>query len=315
MSNIFDALNKGKGEIADSILPLIDASEQPGELQNAKYQVKPVTQPRPASAPKPAVAREADFSMPVRCLPLRIPAPSPLLPFEDGHSPASEQYRILRAKLGQHPKRPRVIVISSPAARDGKTITAVNLAGVLALKNEGKVLLVDADMRRPTIDFQLGLPKGPGLADILTGNCGIEQALVQTQAFPSLYVMPAGTPPANPAELLDTARWPALCTRLQTMFRYSIIDSPPVAALADFDLIQAPCDGTILVIRPDHTNRPLTRHALQSVPKDKFLGVVLNCVPEWFLGKSHHAAYYYYGYEQSKAPAKMSPSATSESDP
>jgi capsular exopolysaccharide synthesis family protein len=231
---------------------------------------------------------------PIRTLSLRVPAPSPLLPFEKGQWRPSEQYRTLRTKLSHHPKQPHLIVISSPESGDGKSVTAINTAGALALKSEGQVLLVDADLRKATIHAQLGLPQSPGLADVLAGACTPEEALVRTREFPNLYVMSSGTTPANPVELLDSAGWRTLCAELRNAFRYVIIDSPPVGTVADYELIQAVCDGVILVMRPDFTNRQLCKIAFDFVPKDKFLGVVLNCVPDWSPGKYSGSNYYYY---------------------
>ncbi len=279
MSKIFELLNKSEGKIADLVRPVVGADT-----------------PRPTPPPAAAV-QEAPSPTPLarlRTLPLRIPAPSPVLPFEDGQWRPSEQYRILRTKLIQHPKQPRLIVISSPGSGDGKSVTAINTAGALALKTEAQVLLLDADMRKPAVHTQLGLPESPGLADLLTGAATLEQALVHTQEFPNLHVITAGTSPANPVELLDTTQWQALCEKLRSLFRCVVLDSPPVGAVADYDLIQAACDGVILVMRPDHTPRPLYRKALETVPKSKLLGVVMNCVPEWRLGGGGGADYYYY---------------------
>ena len=114
------------------------------------------------------------------------------------------------------------------------------------------------------------------------------------QEFPNLYVIPAGTSCANPVELLDSPQWRALCARLRSLFRYVIADSPPMEVVADYELIEAVCDGVILVVRPDHTNRQLLKQSLESVAKAKFLGVLVNCVPEWFLGKRTSSNYYYY---------------------
>jgi capsular exopolysaccharide synthesis family protein len=225
---------------------------------------------------------------------LRVPAPSPLLPFDGENQRSSEQYRMLRTKIVQHPKQPRVIVISSPAAGDGKSVTAVNIAAALSLKSEAEVLLVDGDFRRSAIHGQLGLPESPGLAEMLRGTCALEDAAVRTREFPHLFAMVAGTLQGNPVELLDSAAWRALCATLRERFRYVIVDSPPVGAVADYDLIQAACDGVILVIRPDHTDRTLCMKALETVPKAKFLGVLLNCVPEWSLAKHAGTDYYYY---------------------
>jgi receptor protein-tyrosine kinase len=221
------------------------------------------------------------------------------LPFDKGQWRPSEQYRSLRTKISQHPKQPHLIVISSPYSGDGKSVTAINTAGALALKSEGQVLLLDADLRRPVIHSQLGLPESPGLSDLLAGACTLEDALVHTREFPNLYAISSGAPPANPVELLDSTRWRELCAKLRDMFRYVVIDSPPIGAVADYELIQAVCDGVILVVRPDFTDRHLCQTALDFVPKAKFLGVVLNCVPDW--SPARHSGYGYYYEHGEKA--------------
>jgi capsular exopolysaccharide synthesis family protein len=195
--------------------------------------------------------------------------------------------------------QPHLIVISSPDSGDGKSVTAINTAGALALKSEGQVLLLDADLRRSAVHVQLGLPESPGLADVLAGACTLEDALVRTQEFPNLHVVSAGTISANPVELLDSARWRELCAKFRDTFRYVIIDSPPVGAVADYELIQAVIDGVILVLRPDFTNRHLCLRALDFVPKTKFLGVLLNCVPDWSPARYAGSDYHYYSREKS----------------
>lgn len=300
MSKLFEMLYKSQGEIADVVLPLVDGQTSPppqggGGFKSEGAPAAAAGVARTAPGPPPA---EAPRLSQIRTLSLHLPAPSPLFPFEKGQWRPSEQYRTLRTKISQHPKQPHLIVISSPEAGDGKSVTAINTAGALALQSEGQVLLIDGDLRRSAIHAQLGLPQSPGLSDVLTGACTAEEALVHTQEFPNLYVISSGTPPANPVELLDSARWRALCAKLREMFRYVIIDSPPVGTVADYELIQALCDGVILVLRPDFTDRHLCKNALDFVPKAKFLGVVLNCVPDWSPAKHAGSNYYYYSGEK-----------------
>jgi capsular exopolysaccharide synthesis family protein len=301
VSKLFEMLYKSKGEIADAVLPLVDAQASHPQVSGGfKSEGAPLAASGAATAPGPSAAGQPGLSQ-IRTLSLRVPSPSPLLPFEKGQWRPSEQYRTLRTKLSHHPKQPRLIVISSPESGDGKSVTAINTAAVLALKSEGQVLLLDADLRKATIHAQLGLPQSPGLAELLAGACTREEAMVGTREFPNLYVMSSGTPPANPVELLDSARWRTLCAELRDAFRYVIIDSPPVGTVADYELIQAVCDGVILVMRPDFTNRHLCKCALDFVPKDKFMGVVLNCVPDWSPGKYTGSNYYYYSSSAEKA--------------
>jgi len=294
VSRVFETLKKGTPDIFELIRPLVDGGDEAPARGGAGTEAPARPAAARAQVPDGTSGTGESSLAQVRTLGLHIPAPSPLLPFEEGQWRASEQYRILRTKIGQHPKQPRLIVISSPAPGDGKSVSAINLAAALSLKSEARVLLLDADFRRSAVHGQLGLPETPGLAEVLRGDCTPEEAMVHAREFPNLYVLCAGTPPANPVELLDSSPWPALCAKLRGLFRYVVVDSPPVAAVADFDLIQAPCDGVVLVIRPDYTKRPLLSKSLEIVPKPKLLGVLLNCVPEWFLAKDSSADYYYY---------------------
>jgi receptor protein-tyrosine kinase len=218
-----------------------------------------------------------------------------VLPF-DGEDPrAAEQYRIARTKIIQHPNSPRMIVVSSAGPGDGKTLSSINLAGALALKTEQSVLLIDADFRRSAVHQRLGLPASPGLTDVLDGSIALEEALVRTEQFPNLYVLPAGAQKTNPTELLDSSRWRALTAVLRNAFQFVIADSTPIWAVADYELIETVCDGVLLIARPDHTPRKAFLQAVASIPNQKLIGVLLNWVPKWFLGRSYHydAPYYY----------------------
>ena len=225
---------------------------------------------------------------------LHVPGMSPVLPFEQSGQ-ASEQYRILRTKIVQHLRQPRVLIVSSPSAGDGKSITALNLAGALALKGAANVLLIDGDFRRPSIWRNLGLEESPGLANILAGTASLEESILRAEQFGTLHILRAGKSEHNPTELLDSQVFNTTFARLKQIFKYIVIDSPPIASVADYDLLTAAADGVILVVRPDHTSRLACNKAIETIPKEKFLGVVMNRVTEWFLNKSYgYAPYYYY---------------------
>ena len=296
VSRLFEALNRGHGEVSELALAAIGTDSQPlsPPAPTMEHQAEAV-----AGSPASAQDRRLEPPEPVlehvRTLPVRIALSTPLLPFDNKDAHASEQYRIVRTRIIQHPKQPRLIVITSGGPGDGKSVTAINLAGALSLNLEGSVLLVDADFRRSSIHTQLGLPDTPGLAEVLKGECSLEDALIQVRQFRNLFVLAAGEAKCNPAELLAASRWPAICTPLRNLFRYVIIDSPPVAMVTDYDLIQAPCDGTILVARPDHTRRDACLAAVNIVPKGRLLGILLNCVSEWFLNQRSSYGYYYSG--------------------
>ena len=248
--------------------------------------------------PAPPPQRAPDVESRIRVLPMQLTESSPLLPY-DGSSPcAGEQYRAVRTNLLQNPDAPRVLVVSSCGAGDGKTVSAVNTAGALAIKGETTVLLVDADLRHPSLAPALGLPPAPGLADVLDGDCHLEDAIVRTAQFPNLYVLAAGTARRNPAELLDSARWHQLCATVKNSFRFVLIDTPPIAAVTDYDLVQAVADGVIFVVRPNHSDRNLCLAALQKVSATgKLTGVLINCAENWFLYKRYGR--YPYPYPES----------------
>jgi capsular exopolysaccharide synthesis family protein len=308
MSKIFEAIQKGSGG-ASEILPEL-LGEQPipeKPIESAPRMPVPEVIPTPAAAPvvhaaphvvAPVEPRPA--SLPSwRTLPLQVQSDAPILIFDQQKGRAGEQYRILRTKVLHHPTNPHLILVSSPGPGDGKTVTAINLAGALSLKTESKVLLIDSDFRRSSVHKELGFPLAPGLSDVLAGSVTLEQAVIRTEQYPSLYVMTAGEGKRNPSELLDSAVWRALVERLRKEFQYIILDSPPIAAVADYLLLQEVCDGVLVVIRPDHTSRKMCKATLETVPREKLMGAIMNCVEDWFLaGVASSSGYYYYGSEE-----------------
>jgi receptor protein-tyrosine kinase len=274
MSRIFEALQSVSGAGAGLELP-----------EALLESVASAVSEREAEAPPMPHA--------VRVALVRLAPRSPLLPFDGNNSKAGEQYRILRTKILHHPAQPRVLVVSSPAAGDGKTVTAINLAGALALKGDSDVLLVDADFRRAGVAQSLGLSPEPGLAGVLAGDCTLEDALVRIEQVPALQVLPAGRCKGNPSELLDSARWRVCCAEFRKRFSFTVLDTPPVASVADYELVQVASDGVVIVVRMDHTDRDLSRKVLESVPGGKLLGMVINCFQPWLLRKSHDYYYYY----------------------
>jgi len=229
----------------------------------------------------------------VRQVSFRISDSSPLLSSKREDRRAAEQYRIIRTRIFHQISGSSVTVICSPGMGDGKTVTAVNLAAALAHKSEDRVILVDADLRLSKVHERLGIPRGPGLAEVLSGACALEDAMLQVEQLPNFYVLPAGQAEVNPTELLDSSNWRDLLVRFREEFRRTIVDSPPAEAVADYDLIVANCDGVVLVVRPDHTSRPVLASALAKV-KSKLTGVLINDVEDWFLWKRESPSYRYY---------------------
>lgn len=249
----------------------------------------------------PAAARPLGGNLAIRTIRLPAGLKPAVLPFDDARARAGEQYRSIRTKIVQHPYQARMIVVTSPAAGDGKTLSKVNIAGALALLKDVNVLLVDGDLRYSGVSATLQIPAAPGLADVLGGACPLDRALVRVEQLANLCVLPAGRVLSNPTELLDSQQWRDLCARFREEFKYTIVDAPPFGSIADYDLLQDLSDGIILVVRPDHTDRALCFHALEAAPKSKLLGTVVNCVEDWFLWKTRDAYYGSAGSESARS--------------
>ncbi len=293
MSRIFDSLRKAGGRAARAALPAIASAETSAPAARSGGPLDPGEAARGGETPVAQRRLTPGGVKPtIRTVKAGVESGSPVWPFEGHHPKAAEQYRIIRTKIVQHPLEPGLIAVASPGAGDGKTVSAINVAGSLALKSEIRVLLVDGDLRRGTCSGVLQIPSSPGLTDVLNGACEPEEAIVRIESLPNLYVLPAGTRTANPTELLDSSACRSLFETVRGWFRFTIIDGPPIGAVADYDIIQASCDGTIVVMRPDHTDRALGLQALQTVPQEKLVGVIVNYVEPWFLWPAKD--YYYY---------------------
>lgn len=288
MSKVFEALQQLESG-NDSLTASFGAEAQAILSQPVRTDVGlAAEEERPA---QPVASIAAETALTPRLLPVRLSIDAPLLPFEPKFKGVSEQYRIIRTKLVQHPMAPHVIAITSVDPGDGKTTTSVNVAAALALKAETKVLLVDCDLRRGRINTLLGLPKVPGLSDVLTEKSSLNDALIQVEQYPNLFVIGAGTPSSNPTEALDSDQWRQLVGHLRQQFDYVILDTPPIGLVADTDLIHQVTDGLILVVRPDFTSRSHCMNALASISPKALLGVLLNAVKEPYLGRHQYYEY------------------------
>jgi len=283
MSKIFDAVRKNR---------VIDFGEISPVDNDNESELEPTSE-----EPIRAACPVAEFPRPNRVIRLRASALSPIFPSDKAGHPAAEQYRIIRTKLLHHPKKPKLVVVSSASSGDGKTTTSINIAGSLSLKSDFRVLLVDGDLRHPRVADELDLPITPGLSDVLSGTVELEAAIVRAEQFPNLFILPAGTPAVDAAELLDSPRWNEFLVKVRAQFAGVVFDAPPVATVTDYELLQIACDGVIFVARPDHSDRVACTRALKGIPEQKFLGVVLNCVEDWWLSKTPA-----YGYYRSHGP-------------
>lgn len=216
------------------------------------------------------------------------------------HSAAAEQFRALRTRIAQseHGRYYRTILVTSPAEGDGKSITSLNLALAMAQEFHRRVLMIDADLRNPSLHRLLGIPGQPGLSDVLLGDARLEDVMVSVASH-RLTVIPAGIQVDRPTELLGSAEMRQLVDTLRTQFDRIVFDTPPASPLADVNVLAPIVDGVLLVVRAGFTQRPAIDRALEDIDPDRVMGLVLNDVAEADMGYG-----YGYGGDQS-APAPV----------
>jgi len=210
-------------------------------------------------------------------------------------SQMAESYRALRTSLllSNLGAPPKVIMVTSARPQEGKTTTSINTAIVLAQKGT-RVLLMDADLRRPSIHKTLGMGPRSGLSNVLTGSATLQQTIVTSPILPNLFIMPAGTPPPNPAELLASSNMRDLLAELRGLYDHIVIDTPPTLSVTDAVVLSPRADATILVIRSGQTTKQALRRARDILMQVNahVAGVLLNAVdltsPDY---------YYYYEYQ------------------
>lgn len=195
-------------------------------------------------------------------------------------SPIAERYRRLRLKLDQPGPdgAPRqIILVTSAVPEEGKTTTAVNLALAFAEDRDRQTLLIDADLRRPSVSRYLTPPPKLGLSEVLSGEASIEHALIALKAA-HLTVLPAGAPSTNPLELLQSDYLASVFAELRRRFDRIVIDTPPTVPFTDAAVLSAVSDGALLVVRAGKTTVTLIDRARASLAHSRLLGVVLNDV-------------------------------------
>ncbi len=247
--------------------------------------------PTLATIPNFALARAAT---PVRVLPATLPAGGnakgsaprrdELLVLHEPWSRVAEAFRSMRTAVlfaaGAAP--PKVVLLTSARAAEGKTVTSLNLASTLA-EAGARVVLVDADLRHPRCHAALGVENTRGLSGVLTGDLELDAALTRLES-PPLVFLPAGPPPPNPAELVTSPRLRELVTILRARFDFVIIDTPPVLPVTDAAVLAREADGVVLVVKGHDTPRELVRRARDRLvlAGASFLGVIVNNVgPGW----------------------------------
>ena len=209
-------------------------------------------------------------------------------------SPFAEAFRVMRTniKFAELENPYGIILITSTGPGEGKSTNAANLGVVMAQANH-KVLIVDCDLRRPTLHKIFKLNKSVGVTNVLLDDLDPSD-LAQETEIPGLYILPSGPIPPNPAELVGSQRMQVLLTRAKEKFDYVLVDSPPIIAVTDATLLSTLVDGVLLVVKKGFTRTELVKEAKAKLEKigANIIGVILNKV------NISGADYYYYYYYQ-----------------
>ena len=207
----------------------------------------------------------------------------------DSGSPAAEAFRLLGVRLRDLGRtRPlKTVLVTSTIPQEGKSMVAANLACSLAQSSQQRILLLEGDLRRPSLSQMFGLGRNPGLSEYLQGERGLTASIYRLEGL-GLWILPSGGAPTNALELLQSGRVSALTDRLTARFDWIIIDSPPVLPLADTSVWMRLADGILLIARQGTTEKRQLQRGLEALESTKLIGAVVNS------SKHSSDGYYYY---------------------
>jgi capsular exopolysaccharide synthesis family protein len=208
---------------------------------------------------------------------LDLPANSRLFCVTQRESLGAEKFRFLGVRLRQiqQTRGLKKLMITSTIPEEGKSTISANLATTLARKPQHRVLLIDGDMRRPSLSRIFGLKRLEGLSEWLQSSESIPGNIYRLDGT-GFWFMPAGVPPENPLDLMQSPRFASLMEQLSGWFDWIVIDTPPVLPLADTSVWTKSADGVLLVAREGTTRKRQLERGLEALDKTKLLGVVLN---------------------------------------
>jgi len=248
----------------------------------------------PSHSPATSTAQLSQFTeetLMARCVRRNwSPDVKTMLFYKSEQGPGREEFRTLRSRLCQmREKQPlKTVLVTSSLPKEGKSFVAANLAQAMVRQQGRRVLLIDADLRAARLHLALGTGLTPGLSEYLQGEAD-EFGVMQRGAMESLFFVPAGRSSSNPAELIANGRLKVLLSRVESLFDWIIIDSPPVVPVSDAGLIANHCDGVLIVVRSSATPSDLARKARAEFDDKLLLGVVLNGMKR---GRAEYSQYY-----------------------
>lgn len=224
----------------------------------------------------------------------------PVVFLDEPKSLAAEAYRTIRTGilLSQAGEPPRTLLITSAQSSEGKTTTTMNLAASLASAG-GSVVLVDADLRRPSLARYFSLEPGmPGLVDVITGQASLDAVMLPNTLLSRVTLIPVGKIPPNPAELLGSIEMAAIIDRLAAQFDYVLIDSPPILPVTDSVILSRYVDGVVMVVKGNSTPRAVITEARDRIIQvgARLIGTILNDIDtragDYYYYNRYYSSYY-----------------------
>ncbi|HEY6446933.1 MAG TPA: CpsD/CapB family tyrosine-protein kinase [Acidobacteriaceae bacterium] len=257
-----------------------------------------------AAASKLAAADSRLVFSQIRTIHVSLPAHTRLICMTDGDSPALEAFRLLSVRL-RHMRRERplkTVLVTSTIPQEGKSMVAANLACAVAMSAGQKVLLLEGDVRKPSLSKILGIEPPSGLSNCMQGNRSLNDSIFFLDK-PGFWLMPAGTSRSGSLEFLQSPQLPGLMEQIVPFFDWVIIDSPPVLPLADTSVWARLSDGILLVTRRGTTDKRQLIRGIDALDPAKLIGAVMNS------STTLNEKYYYYRH----SPAEAEPPVSSDS--
>jgi len=210
-----------------------------------------------------------------------------------------EEYRSLRTHVLHKSQRQKLqsIVVASINPSEGKSITALNLAWMLVQTDGVKALIIDSDLRLPSLAEYMGIETDMGLSHMLTGEATLSQCIVKLEPV-GLHILPGGEARNDVAYMISGPKFKEILREARDMFDFVIIDAPPLGIFTDATVLINHADGALLVVRSNRTRTSVLERALEPLPKDRFLGVVLNQSDDVMDETHYHYGYYNYNYRR-----------------
>lgn len=285
MSHIFDALQRSEAESDGSetvparsaVYPpateLLQAAERKMQLRAAAAGAVSGASGNGRHDHAPVYSSELEQ---FPALPVSILPSSRLVSVGAEESLGAEKFRFLAVKLRQlrQSRTLKKVLITSTIPQEGKSTVAANLACTLARRKQHKTLLLEGDLRRPAVAEKFGLGRLPGLCEWLSGKT--ENINIYRLESLGLWILPAGSAPQNPLELMQSGKLPSLMEQLESWFDWIVIDSPPVLPLADASIWSRLSDGILLVTRKGITEKQQLQRGIEAIERSKLLGALVN---------------------------------------